>query len=64
MPKPKTGEQKKDFINRCVGVLIKEGKSTEQSVAECYGLWDEKLDDNILRTYQKIYKKIEQNGKK
>ncbi len=62
--KPKAGETKNQFISRCVGIEINNGYEKEQAVAMCYSMWEEKLDDNVLRTYQKIYKKIEKDGKK
>lgn len=42
MPKPNKGESKKDFISRCIPMLIKEGKEQDQAVAVCSSIWEEK----------------------
>ena len=35
MPKPKANESRKDFMIRCIPMVIKEGKSREQAIAQC-----------------------------
>jgi hypothetical protein len=40
---PRKGETEREFINRCVPLLIDEGKPQDQSIAICYSLWDEKM---------------------
>ena len=35
MPKPKANESRKDFMMRCIPMVIKEGKSREQAIAQC-----------------------------
>lgn len=43
MPTPNKGENKKDFLARCIPAVIKEeGKPQDQAVAICYSLWDNK----------------------
>lgn len=43
MPKPKPGEEKEDFLERCVNVLIhEENRDPKQAVAICYDYWEEK----------------------
>lgn len=41
MPQPKDGEDKKEYIPRCIAYLKKEkhGISADQAAAECYALW-------------------------
>ena len=41
MPNPRKGEKKDDYISRCIGVLINEGKEQDQAVAICNSMWDE-----------------------
>ena len=50
--KPRKGETEREFISRCIPLLIDEGKPQDQSVAICYSLWDEKFsqefaDENV-----------------
>ena len=40
MPKPKPSEKKKDFMLRCIPELIKEGKKTEQAIAQCSSVFE------------------------
>lgn len=42
MPKPRPNETKDDYIGRCIGVLISEGKDKNQAAAICNSMWDEK----------------------
>jgi hypothetical protein len=39
VPKPKKGEKEKDFISRCIPVLMDEGREQKQSIAICYSTW-------------------------
>lgn len=50
MPKPHKGEKKKDFISRCIPMLIDEGKEKDQAAAICYSFWERKDEEteNIL----------------
>lgn len=43
LPKPKKGEEKDDFIKRCMGndIMKREFKDKEQRVAVCYNRWRE-----------------------
>lgn len=56
---PNEGEAKDEFISRCVGVVIGEGKTQDQALGQCYGMWEnrnfafEKVSfeyDDILNT--------------
>jgi hypothetical protein len=38
---PTKGEQKDEFLPRCISYVINEGKETEQAVAICNSLWEE-----------------------
>ena len=41
---PTGGESKDEFISRCIGVVVGEGKDADQAAAICYSYWDEKFD--------------------
>jgi hypothetical protein len=45
MPTPNGSESKKDFIERCIPILVKEGKPQDQAVAICYSKWERKNED-------------------
>jgi hypothetical protein len=53
MPHPKEGESKKEFISRCIPILIHEGRESDQAAAICYSLWERR---NLKTT--KIIKKV------
>jgi hypothetical protein len=40
MPTPRKGEKRKDFMARCIPQVIDEGKDSEQAVAICSSLWE------------------------
>ena len=39
--KPKAGESKSDFISRCVPIVMGEGKTQDQALGKCYGMYRE-----------------------
>jgi hypothetical protein len=39
MPNPKANESEQDFVARCVPVVMKEGKTQEQALGACYGIF-------------------------
>ena len=43
MPKPNPGESRKDFINRCIPIVIREGTARDgsQGNAICNSIWDD-----------------------
>lgn len=46
MPKPHKDEKKSSYISRCVREVMKEGKSQEQALGQCYGMWRQHEKDN------------------
>ena len=52
MPKPRPYEKKDEYISRCIGVLINEGKPKDQAIAICESMWKNKG----LSAYEKIMK--------
>lgn len=40
MPKPKPNEKKKDFMNRCIPELVREGKKQNQAIAQCSSVYE------------------------
>jgi len=47
MPTPGKDETKEDFIERCIPILVSEGKEQDQAVAICHSLWREKEDKGM-----------------
>jgi len=41
MPVPNKGETEKQFINRCIPIVVSEGKELKQAVAVCYKIWED-----------------------
>lgn len=40
MPEHKKGESREDWMNRCIPIVIKEGKTPEQASGQCGGMYD------------------------
>lgn len=38
MPKRKKEESKRDYVKRCISVVIKEGATPKQAAGKCYGM--------------------------
>ena len=39
MPKPRKNEKRKDYIARCVPIVVREGLTPRQAVGRCHGMW-------------------------
>ena len=37
---PNAGESEDDFISRCVSYVVNEGRTTDEAVGKCYGMWN------------------------
>ena len=48
---PKPGESKDDYLSRCVPALIDEGKTRDQAIGQCYGMWrhGKRIKDKLIR---------------
>ena len=42
MPEPQKGEDKSSYISRCVKQVMAEGKTQDQALGKCYGMWENK----------------------
>ena len=49
MPEPLAGESQNEFMERCVPMLIDEGKPDDQAVAICASMWENKGDTMIKK---------------
>lgn len=51
MPKPKSGESKEDFLDRCMGdsTMVGEYDDEDQRYAVCNSIWDKKKDLKFVK---------------
>jgi hypothetical protein len=42
---PSKGETEREFVSRCIPVLMDEGKPQDQAIAICYSLYDDKMSN-------------------
>lgn len=60
MPTPPHENETQDkFISRCVSYLRDEGKSQEQALGQCFGLWNQRH-----KTNESVKKRIRKSGKR
>lgn len=50
---PSGGESEDEFLNRCIPIIMEEGKDQEQAIAMCYSMYEQKLsyDTSNLPVY-------------
>ena len=46
---PSPNESKEDFLPRCISYVINEGKESEQAVAICSNIWEQKFEDDLAK---------------
>jgi hypothetical protein len=46
LPKPKRTENKEEWLERCIPVMIREGKDKDQAIAICMSQWNQRSDRN------------------
>ena len=67
---PSPNESKEDFLPRCISYVINEGKESEQAVAICSNIWEQKFQEDSFTDYpdgvksnaQKVLDYTEENG--
>jgi len=63
MPKPHKNEKKSNFMHRCIKEVMDEGKTQDQAVGMCHGLWDEHhkagLETDAAALTQEVNDKID-----
>lgn len=47
MPTPNDDESREEWMERCISVLIDEGRERDQAVAICSSMWDDKQLEQI-----------------
>lgn len=58
MPKPKPGESEKDYVARCVPVVMGEGATQEQALGKCYGMYKNAKKSLLIKKIKKLSDKI------
>lgn len=61
MPTPRENENEKDFINRCIPIMINEGKDPDQAYAICKSIWDNS-NKNEMKTIELTVDDINYDG--
>jgi len=44
---PRSGESKEEYISRCVPYVLNEGKSQDEALGKCYGMWEQEFDYDV-----------------
>lgn len=68
--KPNAGESKDDFLGRCIPIVVREGKDTDQATAICYSYFEGKTElasytdypDGAVSNAKKALEWAEKNG--
>ncbi len=64
MPTPKEGEDRKSFLQRCIPIVIKEGKSQKEAAGQCGGVFDSaKKKEHFVKDkeiHNRIFSKIKE----
>lgn len=60
--KPNAGETEDDFISRCIGVVVGEGKDQDQAAAICYNYWEGSVQ--LAESYTDYPESASNNAKK
>jgi hypothetical protein len=55
MPTPNKNETERDYVKRCVPILIGEGKKPDEAVAVCHSMWDEHKKSNAVASMSAAY---------
>jgi hypothetical protein len=62
MPEPKANENQNDFIGRCVPFMMDEGKTQDEALGACYGIWEVKK--SLIKNADKFVKCISSKKRK
>ena len=65
MPTPRNNESKKDFIKRCIPIMIAEGNKQDHAIAKCNGIWNQsvKESEGVLEDWEYLIHHIEYDDK-
>ena len=66
MPTPNKGEKQKDYISRCIPMVMKEGtaKDQKQAAAVCFSMWKQHKSKHKSRATEIMEEVAEQLKKK
>ena len=63
MPEPKAGESQNDFIARCVPAVMDEGKTQDQALGKCYGIWRQSKKKSLIDISKQLIEKLKDRCK-
>lgn len=52
MPTPNINETEADYIARCVPIVMSEGKTQDQALGQCYGMYREEEGHRKAKVHQ------------
>lgn len=62
---PESGENKEEFVSRCIGIEINAGKDPSQAAAICYTKWEDRSMEEVkMESYRDYPDAIKSNAKK
>lgn len=61
--KPNSGEDKKDFLKRCIPLMIDEGKEVDQAVAICSSVYEDANDMQSFESYTDYPEAAKENAR-
>jgi len=61
IPKPRGGEGENNFISRCIGFLINEGRPSNEAAAICYDQWRGK-ESTKMSEIKEIYDEVQEGN--
>ena len=56
MPKPKPNEKESEYISRCVKQVVSEGKTQQEALGQCYGMFRQSKKGEIKKTLTQVMK--------
>lgn len=48
MPRPKPGQTKNEYMSECIPIVKAEGKTQEQAVGKCIGMWETYKNEEVI----------------
>jgi hypothetical protein len=65
-PRPKDGESKKDFVARCIPIVMneKEGTTEEQATGKCFGMYESAKKSEMIKLIKGIKGSLEKLAEK
>ena len=63
MPNPKDFKDQESFMKACIPIVMKEGKTNDQAIGQCMGMWKEKSNTIKIHRYHNIVNIYRKNAR-